>query len=330
MLRAAHSDQIPLKRGTWTAEEDQKLISYITRNGIWNWNSLPRAAGLSRTGKSCRLRWVNYLRPDLKHGNFSNEEVETIIKLQLTMGNRWSKIAARLPGRTDNEIKNFWNAHLKKRLKKVQANDPFQGTIQSKFVKSSEDGIGNLFPCAQKESIPAEGLGGRPTSSEPSVGDFSSSSGSLIELESIGKLEEDSIDFLDFSGDAQSSCQRSLSVGPTHSFCDGSVVLGNQLRFQHCIKPCTSYSTGFPISPNLSTLNFSSTADSVAEINQNHVIKVKNSYDSQGLSSELQNFLEKPFSVDDLLKVEDDAPTSTNLIWLDGSCSYPFTFPQFY
>ncbi|MBA0632441.1 hypothetical protein Godav_001174 [Gossypium davidsonii] len=105
-----------LKKGSWSRDEDQKLIAYITRYGIWNWNEMPRFAGLQRSGKSCRLRWVNYLRPNIRRGNFSREEEETIIHLQKTLGNRWSAIAARLPQRTDNDIKNYWNSRLKKRV----------------------------------------------------------------------------------------------------------------------------------------------------------------------------------------------------------------------
>ncbi|CAK7331773.1 unnamed protein product [Dovyalis caffra] len=105
-----------LKRGAWSPEEDLKLIAYIKRYGIWNWNEMPKAAGLLRSGKSCRLRWMNYLRPDIKRGNFSKEEVQTIIKLHELLGNRWSAIAAKLPGRTDNDIKNYWNTHLRKHL----------------------------------------------------------------------------------------------------------------------------------------------------------------------------------------------------------------------
>ncbi|KAI7738173.1 hypothetical protein M8C21_007556, partial [Ambrosia artemisiifolia] len=71
---------------------------------------------LQRCGKSCRLRWTNYLRPDIKRGRFSFEEEETIIQLHSVLGNKWSAIAARLPGRTDNEIKNYWNTHIRKRL----------------------------------------------------------------------------------------------------------------------------------------------------------------------------------------------------------------------
>ncbi|GAA0160517.1 homeodomain transcription factor [Lithospermum erythrorhizon] len=108
-----------LKKGPWTSEEDQKLIDYIQEHGYGNWRTLPKNAGLQRCGKSCRLRWTNYLRPDIKRGKFSFEEEETIIQLHSILGNKWSAIAARLPGRTDNEIKNYWNTHIRKRLLKM-------------------------------------------------------------------------------------------------------------------------------------------------------------------------------------------------------------------
>ncbi|KAK4567232.1 hypothetical protein RGQ29_003160 [Quercus rubra] len=103
-------------KGAWTKEEDERLINYIKLHGEGCWRSLPKAAGLLRCGKSCRLRWINYLRPDLKRGNFTEEEDELIINLHSLLGNKWSLIAARLPGRTDNEIKNYWNTHIKRKL----------------------------------------------------------------------------------------------------------------------------------------------------------------------------------------------------------------------
>ncbi|VAH36256.1 unnamed protein product [Triticum turgidum subsp. durum] len=112
--RAPCCAKVGLNRGSWTPEEDMRLIAYIQKFGHANWRALPKQAGLLRCGKSCRLRWINYLRPDLKRGNFTVEEEETLIKLHNMLGK--SKIAACLPGRTDNEIKNVWNTHLKKRV----------------------------------------------------------------------------------------------------------------------------------------------------------------------------------------------------------------------
>ncbi|XP_027112035.2 myb-related protein 308-like [Coffea arabica] len=116
MGRSPCCEKAHTNKGAWTKEEDDRLIAYIRAHGEGCWRSLPKAAGLLRCGKSCRLRWINYLRPDLKRGNFTEEEDELIIKLHGLLGNKWSLIAGRLPGRTDNEIKNYWNTHIRRKL----------------------------------------------------------------------------------------------------------------------------------------------------------------------------------------------------------------------
>ncbi|EYU17603.1 hypothetical protein ABFS82_07G106400 [Erythranthe guttata] len=117
MGRSPCCSKVGLNRGPWSAEEDTLLTTYIQLHGEGQWRFLPNKAGLLRCGKSCRLRWMNYLRPGLKRGNISEDEEDLIVRLHGILGNRWSLIAGRLPGRTDNEIKNHWNTYLLKKLK---------------------------------------------------------------------------------------------------------------------------------------------------------------------------------------------------------------------
>ncbi|KAK6928707.1 SANT/Myb domain [Dillenia turbinata] len=121
----AKNNNDKLRRGLWSPEEDEKLKNYMLRNGQGCWSDIAKNAGLQRCGKSCRLRWINYLRPDLKRGAFSLQEEQLIVHLRSILGNKWSQIAAHLPGRTDNEIKNFWNSTIKKRLRATTTTSQF-------------------------------------------------------------------------------------------------------------------------------------------------------------------------------------------------------------
>ncbi|KFK31122.1 hypothetical protein AALP_AA6G070700 [Arabis alpina] len=104
-----------MKKGPWTQIEDAILTEYVKKHGEGNWNAVQKNSGLLRCGKSCRLRWANHLRPNLKKGSFSPDEEKIIIELHAKLGNKWARMASQLPGRTDNEIKNYWNTRMKRR-----------------------------------------------------------------------------------------------------------------------------------------------------------------------------------------------------------------------
>ncbi|XVF09181.1 hypothetical protein REPUB_Repub07fG0069600 [Reevesia pubescens] len=119
MGRPPCCDKLNVKKGLWTEEEDAKILAYVSKHGTGNWTAVPKKAGLRRCGKSCRLRWTNYLRPDLKRESFTPHEEELIIRLHAAIGSRWSIIAQQLPGRTDNDVKNYWNTKLRKKLSEM-------------------------------------------------------------------------------------------------------------------------------------------------------------------------------------------------------------------
>ncbi|XP_021641942.1 transcription factor MYB48-like isoform X1 [Hevea brasiliensis] len=110
--------------------------------------------GLNRTGKSCRLRWVNYLHPGLKRGKMTPQEERLVLELHAKLGNRWSRIARKLPGRTDNEIKNYWRTHMRKKAQeRKRAMSPSLSSSNSSPTSNITTVNSSTFPETGKVSF---------------------------------------------------------------------------------------------------------------------------------------------------------------------------------
>uniref|UniRef100_A0A1D1YMF1 Transcription factor MYB39 n=1 Tax=Anthurium amnicola TaxID=1678845 RepID=A0A1D1YMF1_9ARAE len=255
MGRSPCCEKVGLKKGPWTPEEDQRLLTYIEEHGHGCWRSLPAKAGLQRCGKSCRLRWTNYLRPDIKRGKFNVQEEQTIIQLHALLGNRWSAIASHLPKRTDNEIKNFWNTHLKKRLAKMGidpvTHKPSCGGLASPLSPASK-AAANVSHMAQWESARLEAearlvresklLLASPAPFQLSSPLSSATSASPVELHAVlppqglhasrtwlqaGKIDlESPTSTLSFSENLQQVCSVAHQAGPGNNGSSGGGVGG--------------------------------------------------------------------------------------------------------
>ncbi|KAG6581192.1 Transcription factor MYB20, partial [Cucurbita argyrosperma subsp. sororia] len=204
MGRQPCCEKVGLKKGPWTAEEDKKLINFILSKGQCCWRALPKLAGLLRCGKSCRLRWTNYLRPDLKRGLLSDFEEKMVIDLHAQLGNRWSKIASHLPGRTDNEIKNHWNTHVKKKLRKMGIDpqthkpisfptDQLQSQISCHLDTETLNNSSIVDKVDEGQGLTSTTIAEPQVLSNPCVSTSSSSSSSIS-----NSIEFEDLEFLDF------------------------------------------------------------------------------------------------------------------------------------
>ncbi|TKY48447.1 Transcription factor MYB48 [Spatholobus suberectus] len=132
--------QQEVRKGPWTEQEDFKLVSFVGLFGDRRWDFIAKVSGLNRTGKSCRLRWVNYLHPGLKRGKMTTQEERLVLELHSKWGNRWSRIARKLPGRTDNEIKNYWRTLMRKKAqdkKRGEAASPAPSSVHSSISSNN-------------------------------------------------------------------------------------------------------------------------------------------------------------------------------------------------
>ncbi|KAJ0077207.1 hypothetical protein Patl1_36037 [Pistacia atlantica] len=169
MGRSPCCEKAHTNKGAWTKEEDDRLIAYIRAHGEGCWRSLPKAAGLLRCGKSCRLRWINYLRPDLKRGNFTEEEDELIIKLHSLLGNKCPDLNLELrispPSSQQNQTEPLTN-----------------GVRSSSLCFACSLGLPNSKDCSCMSSI---GIGIGSSSTSNTCYDFLGLKGGVLDYRSL-------------------------------------------------------------------------------------------------------------------------------------------------
>ncbi|KAI3448422.1 hypothetical protein Pfo_005087 [Paulownia fortunei] len=252
-----------LRKGLWSPEEDEKLMKHITRYGHGCWSSVPKLAGLQRCGKSCRLRWINYLRPDLKRGTFSLEEENLIIELHAVLGNRWSQIAAQLPGRTDNEIKNLWNSSIKKKLRQKGIDPSTHKPLQKLRMKKKHLQTAKTMKKHQKD--PPSDLSGflsfQQLNYGPNIGLSTNSNTNLFfnsNSKSSGLVSDNhfnsNIGSTVLPSMSSSTLSASTRIKPSGNFPSDNPISPFSIKFQNW-DACTISNNG------ISTSNVSSTSD---------------------------------------------------------------------
>ncbi|XP_027096683.1 uncharacterized protein [Coffea arabica] len=238
---------IDLRRGPWTLEEDNLLIHYITCNGEGRWNSLAKCAGLKRTGKSCRLRWLNYLKPDIRRGNLTPQEQLLILELHSKWGNRWSKIARHLPGRTDNEIKNYWRTRVQKQARQLNVDSnskKFLEAIKCFWMPRLLEKMEQSSSLSSSSSISSISTPDNHNSASPSLATNKTPLASSSPLADSKKCSSDSVRIMLLQQPAAQT-QENPNSSPVQTYGKNNSACNNSIEGDSCYHvDMTSYPDG--------------------------------------------------------------------------------------
>lgn len=101
----------------WTKEEDKRLTDIMKKyKNARDWEPIAKEHNRGRTAKECHERWIRYLKPGVRKGQWTDHEdaivMEVVENSTEQPFTRWSDLAQRLPGRVGKQIRDRWVNHL--------------------------------------------------------------------------------------------------------------------------------------------------------------------------------------------------------------------------